>query len=255
MPIASISKVRVENTHKIGMSVLGSVVSADAAPQAQMESEPQWNAALEQVLKKEGEQAEALFWLHNQASVHATRYNDCIQIPAIVTATITGFLSATSDLVPPVGIGALSVVVGILGTIGSYFKFSQKAEGHRITSLWYMKTYKQIECQLALPVHQRQNAAELLRSLRDEMSRVSEVAPVLPEAVLKKFKEKFKTTDTSVPIIANGLDKIHVWSEERVQKIEAEIQADTEPQPKNEIAEEPKRPAIKIRIVDPESRQ
>jgi hypothetical protein len=235
------------------MSVLGSL-SADAPPEPKLESEPQWNAALEQVLRKEGEQAEALFWLHNQASVHATRYNDCIQIPAIVTATITGFLSATSDLVPPVGIGALSVVVGILGTIGSYFKFSQKAEGHRITSLWYMKTYKQIECQLALPTHQRQNAAELLRSLRDEMSRVSEVAPVLPEAVLKKFKDKFKTTETSVPIIANGLDRIYVWSEEPIQKVEAETQVEPQPEPQPK-PEEPRRPAIKIRIVDPENRQ
>ncbi len=226
------------------MSVLGSVVSADVQeaprPDPEGDGSPEWNEALEEILRKEGEQAEALFWMHNQASVLATRYNDFIQIPAIITATVTGFLSATSDLVPPVGIGALSVVVGVLGTINSYYKFSQRAEGHRITSLWYMKTYKQIECQLALPVVQRANAEIFLRSLRDEMSRVSETAPVIPEAIIKKFKEHFKDGTTSVPIIANGLDAIKIWKP-TVAAAETETL-------KNEIEEPASR--VKVTIVE-----
>ncbi len=227
------------------MSVLGSVVSADVqdaqGPKHDPEGDgsPEWNEALEEILRKEGEQAEALFWMHNQASVLATRYNDIIQIPAIITATVTGFLSATSDLVPPVGIGALSVVVGILGTVNSYYKFSQRAEGHRITSLWYMKTYKQIECQLALPVAQRANAEIFLRSLRDEMSRVSETAPVIPESVILKFKTQFKDGKTSVPIIANGLDRIQVWKKE----VKPEEVA---PPPAEAPAEEPQ---VKVEII------
>lgn len=226
------------------MSVLGSVVSADVEekprPDPEGDGSPEWNHALEEILRKEGEQAEALFWMHNQASVLATRYNDFIQIPAIITATVTGFLSATSDLVPPVGIGALSVVVGILGTINSYYKFSQRAEGHRITSLWYMKTYKQIECQLALPVNQRANAEIFLRSLRDEMSRVSETAPVLPEAVIMKFKAQFKDGTTSVPIIANGLDAIKIWK--------PVLEPIAEEEPKNEIVDPKSK--IKVTIVE-----
>jgi len=52
-----------------------------------------WNSGFEQVLKKEAEQAESLFWLHNKASVVSSRYNDYIQIPSIVLQTLTGFLS------------------------------------------------------------------------------------------------------------------------------------------------------------------
>lgn len=175
------------------------------------EAHPEWNEALERVIKKEGEQAQTLFWLHNAATLWASNRNDALQIPAIIIATITGFLSATSDLVPAVAIGAMSVVVGILGTISSYYKFSQRAEGHRITSLWYYKTYKNIETQLSLPVSQRQSAEEFLKSLRTEMSRVSETAPIIPEAIITRFKERFKDPGVSVPIIANGLDPIKVW--------------------------------------------
>lgn len=171
----------------------------------------EWNEALEGIIKKEGEQAEALFWLHNQAALWAGRCNDYIQIPSIVLATTTGFFSATADLIPPVGIGALSMVVGILGTINSYFKFSQRSEGHRIASLLYHKTYKMIETQLSLPIIQRQPAETFLKQLREEMMRVSETAPIIPERIIARFKAKFTDPQVSVPIIANGLDPIQIW--------------------------------------------
>lgn len=172
---------------------------------------PEWNVALEEVIRKEGEQAEGLYWLHNQAASWALRRNDRIQIPSIILATVTGFFSATSELLPPVVIGALSVVVGILNTINSYFKYAQKAEGHRIAALWYLKTYKNIECQLSLPISQRVNAEDFLRDLRENMARVSETAPPLPEAVTNAFREKFKSGLTAKPIEANGLDQIIVY--------------------------------------------
>ena len=175
------------------------------------EPHPEWNEALEGIVKKEGEQAEALFWLHNAAAGWAGRCNDYIQIPSIILATTTGFFSATADLIPPVGIGALSLVVGILGTINSYFKFSQRSEGHRIASLLYHKTYKMIETQLSLPITQRQPAETFLKQLREEMMRVSETAPIIPERIIHRFREKFRDPQVSVPIIANGLDPIQIW--------------------------------------------
>jgi hypothetical protein len=171
---------------------------------------PQWNEALEKVIQKEGEQAEGLYWLHTHAAQWASRRNDLIQLPAICLATITGFLSATSDLLPPIAVGALSVGVGILNTINSYFKYSQRAEGHRITGLLYLKTYKEIETQLSIPISQRTPAEVMLKQLREELQRVSETAPQLPTISLDAFKKKFKGTDVAVPIVANGLDKIQI---------------------------------------------
>ena len=180
------------------------------------EAHPEWNPALEEVIRKEGEQAEALYWLHNQASIWAAQRNDRIQIPAIALATVTGFFSATSDLLPPIAIGAMSVLVGFLNTIASYYKYSQRSEGHRITALWYLKTYKNIECQLSLPISQRTKAEELLKDLRENMARVSETAPPLPVHITNIFREKFKSGTTAKPIEANGLDPISIYREERL---------------------------------------
>ena len=173
----------------------------------------EWCEGFEQVLKKEAEQSESLFWLHNKASVHASRNNDYIQIPSIILQTITGFLSATSGLVPSLVLGGFSIFTGVLSTILSYYKFSAKAEGHRVCAQLYLKIYKKIEVELSLPVAQRVLPNQLLNDVRDKLARISEVAPDIPDSIIALYKIQFKDNTTSKPIIANGLDTIEIYKE------------------------------------------
>lgn len=179
----------------------------------------EWNSDLEQVVKREGEQSQSLYWLHNEASTWSLARNDFIQIPTIVLASVTGFLSATSTLVPPIGIGAMSLSVGILGTLNSYFKYSQRSESHKVTAQLYLKTYKNIETELSLPVHQRESADTLLKELRHTMTRISEIAPPIPSNIIDKYNRVFKGSSVSAPIITNGIEAIHVCKQEPVQPI------------------------------------
>lgn len=178
-----------------------------------MESEANatWSPALEEIIRKEGEQSEVFFYLHNKASGWASRRNDVIQIPVIVLSTLTGFFSATTNLVPNIALGGISVFVGILGTLNSYYKFSQRSESHKIISLLYLKIYKTIEVELALPIPQRTDPNILLKELRQSMSQIGEQAPTIPDAIIASFKTTFKDATTSRPIIANGLDPIKVF--------------------------------------------
>jgi hypothetical protein len=171
----------------------------------------EWSGGLEEVLRKEGEEAEGLFFLHNRSSVISTRNNDMINIPSIVLQTVTGFLSATGGMVPPLALGAVSVFTGILSTILSYYKFSAKAEAHRMCAQLYLKIYKKIEIELSLPPEQRIPPLKLLEEIRDKLARVSEVAPDIPESIIADFKTRFKEGETKKPIIANGLDRILVY--------------------------------------------
>lgn len=174
-----------------------------------------WNPDLEQVIKKEGEQSQSLYWLHNEASIWASKRNDSIQIPSIVLASITGFLAATSVLVPPVGIGGMSLAVGVLNTVSSYYKYAQRSESHRLTALLYLKIYKNIEVELALPVNQRVNAIMLLRDLRQNLARVAEIAPLIPSFAIDKYNRIFKTSPVSSPIVTKGIDVITVCLNEQ----------------------------------------
>ena len=171
-----------------------------------------WSPGLEKVVKKEGEQAESMFVLHNQAAKLATHYNDFIMIPSIVLQTLTGFLSATNGLVNPLALGAISVFTGILSTLISYYKFSARAEGHRVVALLYLKLYKLVEVELALPIDQRLPASTLLDDVRKKIAHIQEIAPDIPEGVIKDYKKKFKDITSSKPIIANGIDEITVFA-------------------------------------------
>ena len=178
-----------------------------------VEPHEDWNENLEKVVKKEGEQSQSLYWMHNSASRWASKRNDAIQIPAIILASVTGFLAATSNLVPPLAIGAMSLIVGILNTINSYYKFAQRSESHRITSQLYLKTYKIIEVELALPVHQRVDANKLLKKMRETMQHVSEVAPAIPNKVIETYRKHFVDSKVAKPIIANDLEEIVIFRE------------------------------------------
>jgi hypothetical protein len=184
---------------------------------------PQWNEALEKVIQKEGEQSQSLYLLHHMSYMWATKRNDYIQIPAIILASVTGFLSATSSVLPPIAIGAMSLSVGVLNTVNSYYKFSQRAESHRITSLMYLKAYKSIETELALPVYQRVDASKLLTELRDTMSKISDISPAIPNNIISTYKINAKNYKTSQPIIANGLDPILIFKDMHEEKSKVKV--------------------------------
>lgn len=172
-----------------------------------------WCEGYETVLKKEAEQSEALYWCHNRASILASRNNDMLQIPSIILCTMTGFLSATNGLVSPVILGSVSVFTGIISTVLSYYKFSARAEGHRVVSQLYLKIYKKLEVELALPIKQREDPQALLTEIREKLARISEVSPDVPESVIAQFKKNFRDGNTSKPIMCNGLDEVIVHKE------------------------------------------
>lgn len=187
----------------------------------------EWADGIEKVLKKEGEEAQSLYWLTNRASIVAGKWNDYISVPCIILQTVTGFLSASSGLVPPLALGAFSVFTGILSTILAYYKFSARAEGHRVCSQLYLKIYKKIEVELSLPIAQRMNPIKLLEDVRDKLARISEVAPEIPENVIAMYKKQFHGNSSSKPIIANGLDEITIYHDAEVAQPKVRINIGT----------------------------
>lgn len=174
---------------------------------------PSWNPSLERVIKKEGEQAQSLYWLHNRSETLSARKNDYLAIPMIVLSTLTGFLTGgASDAIPSWALGGLSVLCGILGTINTYFRFAQSSEGHRVAATLYLKLFKQIEVELALPPDQRTDPGTLLKNIRDQMSRVSETAPRLDQKSIDEHRTKFHDEPVSKPLVANGLEQIHIYN-------------------------------------------
>lgn len=179
-----------------------------------------WSNQLEDLIAKEGEKCRGLAWLHQRAETTISKKNNAIQIPVIVLSTLCGTASVSSTSlfgeanaqIASIVIGFVSITVGVLNTIQSYFAFSRKAEAHRIAHLHYSKLFSWIAVELALPREERLEPEVMLKQLREQMERLAETTPTLPESIIREFNNNFKKyEDVAKPMETNGLQKIVVF--------------------------------------------
>lgn len=179
-----------------------------------------WNPQLEKIIADEGERALCYSWLHSKSQKQYSNYNDYIMIPGIIMSTLCGSASigsstlfGTSPFIG-VGIGVLTLSVGVVNTISSYFSWAKRSEGHKYAASRFSKIYRFIVIEMALPRNERIAAKDMLKIVREEINQMFETSPQIPDRIIELFKKEFKeTVDIAKPEITNGLEPIHVFSE------------------------------------------
>jgi hypothetical protein len=178
-----------------------------------------YHEALETLIAQEAERCAGLSWLHGRAEAYYSVRNTAVALPTIVLSTLVGFLSGTSSSIfsdatmGSIGIGSVSLFTGVLSTIGTFFSFAKKAEGHRIASIQYSKISRFLSIELTLPRSERMSAGDLLKITKDNIERQIETSPPIPDQIISEFKSKFKDAkDIAVPDVANGIHKVQVNS-------------------------------------------
>lgn len=194
-----------------------------------------YTSELENILASEGEKCLCYRWLHEKSEMHYSQLNHWIALPVIVLSTLTGASSIGSSSlfddarVASIAIGTVSLSIGVLNTIGEYFSYSKRSEGHRYASVNYAKIYRFLQVELALPRTERMGAKDLLKTIREQIQRLEETSPQVPEHIIKRFLRKFPKKDypdLSMPEALNGLESIRVYghdgrSESREQSMQS----------------------------------
>jgi hypothetical protein len=177
-----------------------------------------WSNQLEDLIAQEGEKCRGLAWIHQRAEQEAGKKNNYIMLPVIVLSTLSGTASVGSSALfgensySSIVIGLVSISVGILNTVNSYFAYAKKSEAHRIAYLHYSKLFTWVSVELSLPRNERMNAEEMLKQLRAEMERLAETTPSPPPHILQAFSTTFKDyKEVSKPAETNGLAKINIF--------------------------------------------
>jgi hypothetical protein len=167
----------------------------------------------EQFIKKLGEQSQCYGILHREAEVYYKWLTHFTSIPVIVLSTTAGSLGFifSGDSSATTGISVISIFVGILQTLASYFRHAQLSEAHRVCHISYDKLFFNINAELTLPPEQRQDSHTFILNIRNELERLAEIAPPIPQRVIDDFKRKYKEEDTSRPSLVNGLEKIEPY--------------------------------------------
>ena len=191
-----------------------------------------WSTPLEELIAAEGEKCRGYAYIHQKSEGYYSKRNNLIAIPVIVLSTLSGTASVGSSSlfqgetqISSIVIGLVSIGVGILNTIASYFAFSRKSEAHRIAYLNYNKLFQTISVEMSLPRTEREDPESLLKKIRDTMERLAETTPTAPDSILSEFNARFKDEDKSIarPTETNGLHKIKVYMKEVVSDIALDI--------------------------------
>jgi hypothetical protein len=173
-----------------------------------------YHDALEKLIAAEAEKCSGLAWLHTKAETFYATRNTAVALPTIVLSTLVGFLSGTSTsiftepMTASIGIGSVSLFTGVLSTLGTFFAFAKKQEGHRIAAIQYAKLGRFISIELALPREERIAAGNLLKMTKENIERLLEIAPPVPDSIVAEFNRKFAKSEVAQPDICNGIHKV-----------------------------------------------
>jgi hypothetical protein len=187
-----------------------------------------WNEKLEEYFAATGEKANCFTWLHKKAEELYSASSIWIDLPVIILGVLNGATSIGSKSLfgdsdyASIGIGAVALLTSILNTIGSYFSWSRRAEAHKISSIQYAKLYRFISIQMSLPRNERLSPADLLKYVKEQYDRLSEISPLIPPKIIEEFKIRFKDVkDITMPEETNGLHAIYIYSEPTLKHIDS----------------------------------
>jgi len=180
------------------------------------QQEISWNPALEDIIADEGEKASGLAWLHTRAETHYSRLNTYIALPVICLSTLNGFISGASTSMfsnaqsASLGVGAVSLFTALLSTVGQFFSWAKRTEGHRMAGIQYLKLSKFLSVEMSLPQKERIRAKDILKIVREQSERLLEISPAIPDFLKADFQAHFKDNECAVPEVANGIHKISI---------------------------------------------
>lgn len=208
-----------------------------------------WTPQLEEHFASAGEKAHCYSWCHKKSEEKYSRLRTFVDIPTLVLSSVCGFLQIGSDQMfsnaqaASVGLGFLSLGTAMLSALNQYFKWSARAEAHRIAAIQWSRLYRHLSIEMNLPRDERKAPHDLLKDTQGHYDRLQEISPLIPPDIIESFKKNFdKYKDISKPEEANGLEKITVYSDNPLRKVASFISDHGTPHLSHPSGEQTQRP-------------
>ena len=158
------------------------------------EKDYEWKDEQEKILKKWADKSLCFKMMHEKCFRKYWCLNAWFNIPVIIISTLTGtgnfasanFAAYASTLI--LIFGALNIFSGILATIASYTGVAQRLESHRFSFISWDKFGRKIQIELSKIRADRVKARDFIKQLAEEYDRLIEMSPIIPNDVIKWFK-------------------------------------------------------------------
>ena len=192
----------------------------------------EWSDRTEQMLSGWCDISRCYTWLHDQSYRKYNKSNFWFSIPIIIFSTLSGAASVgLSQYVPEqyssnaqLSIGLLNISIGIVSTLQNFFKFAQLSESHLNAATGWAKLSRNISIELSLSRHERKECDEFVKICRAEYDRLIEQSPILPDAILREMKNKYrKRKGMQLPDIFVKFQHTYVYQDREQKEIQLAV--------------------------------
>ena len=179
----------------------------------------EWTIYHEQLLSNWGDKANCYVWLHDKSHILYKKRNIYFSIPIIILSAISGTANYGITSIFPnlvygnIIIGTIGLIVAIISFINNFYRHAELSESHRISSLSWNKFHRNLTLELSLQRSERLNVNNLLLFCQNDMDRLIEQSPVIPECILLLFKKKFlKKLNCELPTELDNINPIYIYN-------------------------------------------
>jgi len=210
--------------------------SRSSSPTRSEEQKPRrflngWTREQERLMSEWSDIAMCYRWLHDRAEKYYSSKSKWINLPVIILSTLGGtanfgiqsiFSSDSQKQLASFAIGTISLVAGILTTVGNYLRYAQLEESNRIASIAWGKFQRLIAVEISLHPNERIDSLDFLKICRADLDRLIEQSPPIHSDAIKLFEARFgHIKELKKPDICGALEHTRAFesSEERLKHI------------------------------------
>lgn len=171
-------------------------------------TDTEWTIEHEKILIEWADKAMCYRWLHSKSNALYSRLNAWYTIPVIVISTLTGTANFAQTRVPDeyqnyyaMVVGGFNILGGIITTVQQFLKITQLNEAHRVSGIAWDKFYRNVKIELAKHPNERIHVAQMIKMCKEEFDRLMETSPVIPDKIIKEFKDSFENSENYIKIV------------------------------------------------------